>query len=52
MAIAKYDHPRATTTEAHGTGFRFGEWHVIGVSYDEPVEVETTVHLTFSLGPR
>ena len=33
IATNKYDKPRALSTEALGTKFRFGEWHAIGVSY-------------------
>jgi hypothetical protein len=33
MATAKYNRPTADATFAHGTEFRFGEWHLIGISY-------------------
>ena len=33
MATTKYNQPPAPSTEAIGTGFRFGVWHALGVSY-------------------
>jgi hypothetical protein len=33
IATSKYNRPAAVPTEAHGTKFRFGEWHAIGISY-------------------
>jgi len=33
MATSKYNQPPAPSLEAHGTTFRFGEWHALGVSY-------------------
>ena len=33
MATNKYNQPPSPATEAQKTGFRFGEWHAIGVSY-------------------
>ena len=33
IATSKYNRPAALPTEAHGTKFRFGEWHAIGISY-------------------
>ena len=33
MAIAKGNQPQASSTEARGTRFRFGQWHAIGISY-------------------
>ncbi len=33
IARSKYNQPAASPTQAHGTKFRFGEWHAIGISY-------------------
>jgi hypothetical protein len=33
IATSKYNRPAASPTETHGTKFRFGEWHAIGISY-------------------
>lgn len=33
MATSKYNRPPAAPTVAHGTSFRFGQWHAVGISY-------------------
>jgi TonB family protein len=33
MATNKYDQPSTVPTVAKGTGFSFGKWHAIGISY-------------------